>query len=187
MTRRTICLDKDESTQKSVCENRQRVLYPESTTTKEIYPKALEPKITFPIASEEIYPENQRVPYSRDNVLKEEYKVSELSDPNKYFEYDEPEASTKRINAHQIHRIARTLAVLICCITIPKILFISPSDLISGDLNLFTNLIILALFVLGAIKVMESFLDILYLHVPATRDFLTYIWEVYYEKNNMSR
>lgn len=186
MTRRTICLDKDKFTQKSVCENGQKVLYPESTATKEIYPKASEPKIAFPITLEETNPENKRISYSRDNVLKKESKVSEPSDLNKYFDYDEPEALPKRINARQIHRIAKTLATLICCITIPKILFTSPSDLISGDLNLFTNLIILALFVLGAIKVMESFLDILYLHVPATRDFLTYIWEVYYEKNNMS-
>lgn len=187
MTRRTICLDKDKSTPRSVYDNGQKVLYPESTATKEIYPKASESKIAFPITSEETNPENQRVHYSSDSGVEEESKVSEPSDLNKYFEYDEPEASTKRINARQIHRIAKTLATLICCITIPKILFTSPSDLISGDLNLFTNLIILALFVLGAIKVMESFLDILYLHVPATRDFLTYIWEVYYEKNNMSR
>ena len=182
MTRRTICLDKDKSTQKSVYDNGQKVLYPESTTTKEIYPKVSEPQIAFPIASEETNPEYQRVHYSSDSGV-EEYKVSESSDLDKYFDYDEPEALPKRIN---IHRIAKTLATLICCITIPKILLTSPSGLISGDLNLFTNLTILALFVAGAMKVIESFLDILYLHVPATRAFLTYIWEVYYEKNNMS-
>lgn len=182
MTRRTICLDKDKSTQKSVYDNGQKVLYTESTTTKEIYPKASEPRIAFPIALEETNPENQRVHYSSDSGV-EEYKVSEPSDLNKYFDYDEPEALSKRIN---IHRIAKTLATLICCITIPKILLTSPSGLISGDLNLFTNLVILALFVAGAMKVMEFFLDILYLQVPAIRAFLTYIWEVYYEKNNMS-
>lgn len=183
MTRRTICLDKDKSTQKSVYNNGQKVLYPESTTTKEIYLKASEPRIAFPIVSEENNPENQRVHYSSDSGVEEEYKVSKPSDLNKYFDYGEPESLPKRIN---IHRIVKTLAVLICCITIPKILLTSPSGLISGDLNLFTNLTILALFVAGVIKVMESFLDILYIQVPATRAFLTYIWEVYYEKNNMS-
>ena len=109
--RKTICLDKNTYTKKSVYENGQRVLYPENTTTEEIYPKAAEPRVAFPIGStdsEEVLPgqkkhktnpESQKVCYPKGSASEEKMleseepevnkssEVNEEPDLNKYFDY----------------------------------------------------------------------------------------------------
>ena len=109
--RKTICLDKNKYTKKSVYENGQRVLYPENTTTEEIYPKAAEPRVAFPIGStdsEEVLPgqkkhktnpESQKVCYPKGSASEEKMleseepevnkssEVNEEPDLNKYFDY----------------------------------------------------------------------------------------------------
>lgn len=119
--RKTICLDKKEYTKKSVYENGQRVLYPENTKTEEIYPKAAEPRIAFPVgstSSEEVLPgqkkretnpESQKVCYpkgsaSEEKLLEKEEpeinkssEVNEEPDLNKYFDYGtEDESKTNK-------------------------------------------------------------------------------------------
>lgn len=114
--RKTICLDKNEYTKKSVYENGQRVLYPENTATEEIYPKATEPRIAFPVGStsseevlpgqkkQKINPESQKVCYPKGSVSEEKLlekeepevnkssEINEEPDLDKYFDYgDEKE------------------------------------------------------------------------------------------------
>ena len=109
--RKTICLDKNKYTKKSVYENGQRVLYPENTATEEIYPKAAEPRVAFPVGStsseevlpgqkkQKINPESQKVCYPKGGVSEEKLlekeepeankssEVNEEPDLNKYFDY----------------------------------------------------------------------------------------------------
>ena len=119
--RKTICLDKNTYTKKSVYENGQRVLYPENTTTEEIYPKAAEPRVAFPIGStdsEEVLPgqkkhktnpESQKVCYPKGSASEEKMleseepevnkssEVNEEPDLNKYFDYGtEDESKTNK-------------------------------------------------------------------------------------------
>ena len=123
--RKTICLDKNTYTKKSVYENGQRVLYPENTATEEIYPKAAEPRIAFPVGStsseevlpgqkkQKINPENQKVCYPKGSASEEKLiekeepevnkssEVNEEPDLNKYFDYgteEEPKANKEPVD-----------------------------------------------------------------------------------------
>lgn len=123
--RKTICLDKKEYTKKSVYENGQRVLYPENTATEEIYPKAAEPRVAFPVGStsseevlprqkkQETSPESQKVCYPKGSASEEKMlereepevnkssEVNEEPDLNKYFDYGtekEPKANKEPVD-----------------------------------------------------------------------------------------